>query len=837
MLKKILYQNWKMKRDGEEQDIPALVPGSVYYDLLNHGRMEEPYYRDNEMKALSLMEYDYRYSTEFSVEDEYFQMDEVLLRLEGIDTVAEIWLNGLLLERICNMHRTWDYSVKSLLRKEENLLEVVLKSPTKYIKEMYEKDKMDGMADAMQGFPHIRKAHYMFGWDWGGRFPDAGIFRNVKLLGIRKASFTGCYVTQEHGEKGVSLHVSSKIREAEKAQEVELIHSQQAFEPALSKRRGGVCEDNGYSILVSVMGPDGEVLYKDNKNPDSLPIEEPQLWWPNGYGEQPLYTVKVRLMYEDILCDEWERRIGLRTMTMHIEKDEFGEQFAHMVNGVKIFAMGADYIPEDNILKRVTKERTKKLLEHCKDSHFNCIRVWGGGYYCEDFFYDICDELGIIVWQDFMFACAVYHLTKEFEDNITAEIIDNVRRIRHHACLGLWCGNNEMESFVLTGTWGTENSIKADYIKMYEYIFPRILKEEDPQTFYWPSSPSSGGSFDNPGDDTRGDNHYWDVWHDNKPFTEFRKFKFRYLSEFGFQSFPSVETIKSFTLPEDRNAFSYVMEKHQRNAAANGKIMSYMEQTYLYPTSLDAMVYGSQLLQAEAIRYGVEHFRRYRGRCMGTLYWQLNDCWPVASWASIDYYGRWKALQYYAKRFFAPLMISCEEEGMLSQGNNVNKEPFELEKSVRLNVANETMEEHKVTVKWQLRNNKAEILRQEETFLAVSALSAVWIEKKELPEADIYHQYVSYQMEEDEEIVSEGTVLFCPPKYFNFEEPQLTVEVQGGEIVVIAYAYAKSIEIRNDKDDMILSDNFFDMNAGEKRVKILSGKPDGIRVRSVFDIR
>ena len=275
-----------------------------------------------------------------------------------------------------------------------------------------------------------------------------------------------------------------------------------------------------------------------------------------------------------------------------------------------------------------------------------------------------------------MFACAVYYLTDAFDANIRAEFTDNVRRIRHHASLALWCGNNEMESFVKEGEWVNSPREVADYIKMYEYIIPQVLKAEDPDTFYWPSSPSSGGSFDEPQSPDRGDVHYWDVWHGLKPFTEYRKFLFRYVSEFGFQSFPCMATIERFTEPEDRNPFSRVMEKHQRNASANGRIAEYLSQTYLYPTSFDAFVYASQLLQAQAMQYGVEHWRRHRGRCMGAVVWQLNDCWPVVSWSSIDYYGRWKALHYYEKRFFAPVLISCHEEGILSQNTNINAEHF-----------------------------------------------------------------------------------------------------------------------------------------------------------------
>lgn len=329
--------------------------------------------------------------------------------------------------------------------------------------------------------------------------------------------------------------------------------------------------------------------------------------------------------------------------------------------------MGADYIPEDNLLGRVNKERTRKLLTDCKEANYNTVRIWGGGYYPDDYFYDICDELGLLIWQDFMFACASYELDEAFDKNIREEVRQNVRRLRHHASIGLWCGNNEMETQTLDKCWKPSEKQKCDYIKIFEYIIPQVVKAEDPQGFYWPSSPSSGGNYDNPWDENRGDAHYWDVWHGEKPFTDYRKYRFRYLSEFGFQSFPCLKTVESFTLPEDRNIFSRVMEMHQRNKAANGKIMNYMAQTYLYPGNFETLLYASQLLQAEAIRYGVEHFRRYRGRCMGAVVWQLNDIWPVASWASIDYYGRWKALHYAEKKMFAPILLSCEETGELSE--------------------------------------------------------------------------------------------------------------------------------------------------------------------------
>ncbi|MGN1180785.1 MAG: glycoside hydrolase family 2 protein [Suilimivivens sp.] len=820
MLRFTLNGNWNLKIMGKDSELLPVsgtetkVPGSVYSALLEKKLIPDPFYRDNELKVLPLMDNDFSFCTCFVPEEELFSCDEVLLRFDGIDTLSDIYLNGEFLGSTCNMHRIWEFDVLSGLKRGENELKVVLHSPTKYIKEENEKVYTGGSHECMEGFPHIRKAHCMFGWDWGPRIPDAGIFRDVTLLGIEESRIDSVYVSQIHEEGEVTLDFDVTL---------ELFGKEDAAE-----------------IEVSVISPSGKVYtpnLSENKEDYRIKIDDPQLWWPHGYGKQPLYQVTVTLLSgKGTVLDTWEKKIGLRTLTVNTEQDEWGNCFAHEVNGVKIFAMGADYIPEDNILSRVTAERTRKLLEDAVQANHNCIRVWGGGYYPDDFFFEICDELGLLVWQDFMFACASYELDEEFERNVTQEVIDNVRRIRHHACLALWCGNNEMETQTLDKAWNPSIKQKYDYIKLYEYIIPKILKEEDPVTFYWPSSPSAGGNFDNPWDENRGDTHYWDVWHGNKPFTEYRKFRFRYLSEFGFQSFPCLKTVESFTLPEDRNIFSRVMEMHQRNCAANGKIMNYLSATYLYPKDFDSLLYASQLLQADAIRYGVEHFRRYRGRCMGAVVWQLNDIWPVASWASIDYYGRWKALHYAEKKMFAPVMISCEEMGELSERPYCIAEPAPIEKSARLHVANETMEEVKGVVKWQLCAPDSTILQSGSFEVIVPALDGVWLNKLDFSEYEEREIHLSYQFLVEDRVVSENSCLFTPPKHYYFKDPKLTLTRNGNVLVIQARNYAKNVSIEGVDGDVKLSDNFFDMEAGTHQVEILGGEANEFRLRSVYDI-
>ncbi len=836
MIKQNLNKGWHMRRQKEAAQ-PAVVPGTVYTDLLRNGSMEDPFWKDNEIRALPLMESDYEYEVTFTPGAELLKQDQILLLFDGVDTIADIYLNQEQIGSACNMHRIWEFDVTGVLREKENVLRVVLHSPLRYIREAYARCRTQGSEDAMDGFVHIRKAHCMFGWDWGAHLPDAGIFRPVSLIGVKRARLESVYIIQEHTDDNVVLHFQVESSgDIDGAGGLRPLRYTQGHTVMHAPDGAGGLRPLRY--MVEIREPDGTIREYQN-SPREILIGHPQLWWPNGYGDQPLYTVKVTLYADGEPLDVWERRIGLRTMTVRIEKDQWGESFAHEVNGVAVFAMGADYIPEDHLLGRVTPETTRKLLEQCVAANHNAIRVWGGGYYPEDWFYDLCDELGLIVWQDFMFACAVYELTPEFKANIRQEFIDNVRRLRHHASLGLWCGNNEMEMFVDQGVWVTKKTEVRDYVIMYEQLIPEVLAKYDPQTFYWPASPSSGGAFDEPNSPDRGDVHYWEVWHGNRPFSDYRRYFFRYASEFGFQSLPSRKTIETFTDdPRDLNIFSYVMEKHQRNNGANGKIMKYLQQTYLYPTDFDTLIYASQLLQADAIRYGVEHFRRNRGRCMGAIVWQLNDCWPVISWSSIDYCGRWKALHYAEKRFFAPLLLSCQEESMMTQEADMNREHFDFEKSVRLNVANETMEEQLVQVSWLVRNAKAEVLRDGGVWEGkVPALSSVWLDKVLLPEIDIFSEYVSYEMRKDGQLISDGTVIFSYPKYFRYEDPKLCCRVEGDEIVVKAQAYARSVEILNENEDLILSDNYFDLNGDEKRVKILSGKADKIRVRSVFDIR
>lgn len=889
--------------DIPETPIETVVPSTVYETLLKKELMPDPFYRDNELTALKLMENDFVYETDFSLKNTDREADKIFLRFHGIDTLADIYLDGQLLGSTDNMNRIWEFDITAAVKDDpENAvyhLKVVLHSPTRFIREENEKCPVGGSAESMPGFPHIRKAACMFGWDWGPRLPDAGLFREVTIETVKTARISQLYLTQNHRVTGKTVH-GNTVADVRLTADAEI-----EWTPEASSEQ--------VKIILLVTAPDGSSTLSAESSPidsftDSAPsvgltglncglrcnhvnveltVSDPQLWWPNGYGAQPLYEVKALLVPvsddsgESKPLDVWHRRIGLRTVTMNTDPmpDETfdphmtdqladlddgdnmvlnegakkvyvtdkeakklpGRNFAFEVNGLQIFAMGADYIPEDNILTRQTRERTDMLLASAQESNFNCLRVWGGGYFMDDFFYDVCDERGLLVWHDFMFACASYELNEAFEANVAAEIRQNIRRLRSHASIALWCGNNEMETQYEGLAWPKSRKQYYDYIRLYEYIIPKIVKEEDPMTFYWPSSPCSGGNFENSNAENVGDVHYWGVWHGNEPFTAYRKHHYRFLSEFGFQSFPALQTIRRFTTEGDRNIYSRVMEMHQRNTAANGKIVNYISQTYLYPKNFDELLYCSQLLQADAIRYGVEHFRRFRGTCMGTVVWQLNDIWPVASWASVDYYGNWKALQYAEKRMFAPVLLSCEEHGEIDQKPHVNSLPQPVDISADLHVANETAESVSGVVKWALRLPDSSIVRDGEFSVTAPAYGGVWLPHLDFNGQDPLKVHLEYSLTVDGTVISSGTSLFCAPKHYQFLDPDLTVSVDRDTVTVTAKNYAKSVSVETENGILRLDDNFIDMEAGTKSFQILPGRDftdvDGKAVSGAFRVR
>lgn len=815
-----LDRNWKLRRIGEERWLDAIVPGSVFQDLLRAGIMQDPYYRDNEEEVEAHAVGDYEYRTSFEAEEAWLRGDAVELVCEGLNTLAFVELNGVELARTDNMHRKYVWDVRHLLHPGGNTLRIVFHSSLNYIRDRQRERPIWGQFHTLAGFPHLRKASYMFGWDWGPVIPDMGIWQDIYVRLGSRARLADVHVRQHHEPGQVNLTANVQVeglgeRMPEAAPTAELEWRLTAPDGSETAARSSV-QASGRAADVSL----------------EIAVRDPKLWWPNGLGTPALYKSEMRLLVDGVLRDERKLELGLREIRLRTDPDEEQDEnqnqneakgasaFTFVVNGVPIFAKGANYIPEDNFTGRYSAERTERLIRDSAAANFNMIRVWGGGLYPSDSFYELCDRYGLIVWQDFMFACANYSLDGGMRETIREEAVRHIRRLRHHACLGLWCGNNEIE--MAWCEWGIpeDGALRRDHVALFEELLPELVARHDPDTAYWPSSPSSGGGFDDPTAEHRGDAHYWDVWHGLKPFADYRKYRFRFVSEFGFQSFPSLKTVESFTLPEDRNIFSYVMEKHQKNDAANGKILYYLSETFRYPKDFDSLLYASQLLQGEAIRYGVEHWRRIRGRCMGTLYWQLNDCWPVASWASIDYFGRWKALHYYAKRFYAPELVSAEEEGA----------------AVRLWLTNDRAEEAAGMLRWQLRDAGGTVLEAGELEMVVAPLSSVqaaaldYADRAALNRGFVREHYASYQWVRDGQVVSEGSVLLCPPKHFQFRQPRLEASVAEDDrhwrITVCSDVYVKAVELDFQDADVVWEDNYFDLHGGNAGKTLTVAKAD-----------
>lgn len=783
------------------ESVDMQIPGTVLSGLLAAGKIKDPFYRTNEDATRALFWKDYVFTRTFDVDEELLAQQHIVLVCEGLDTLAEISINGTFLAKTDNMHRTWKFQAKKLLHPGKNEIQIVFRSVLRFIEDYpYEAHKKINYipCGSMKGNQLLRKAHSMFGWDWGPQTIDAGIFRDIYLQGYSHARIEDIRIHQQHA-KNVSVQTSITLSESVPGQKLCVELSEDGADKPLQTK---LCKTNADGVAAV-----------------DFVIENPKLWWPNDYGDQPLYIVRTTLLDEDgTSLESITRRIGLRTLTISQEKDEWGNEFAFCVNGVKIFTRGGNYIPDDCLYTRITEKKLDYILESCRRAHFNCVRVWGGGYYPSDAFYDLCDEKGLIVWQDLMYACNVYDVTDAFAENCRQETYDNVRRLRHHASLGLWCGNNEIES--AWDHWGDFQKetpyLRADYIRLFEEVLPKAVQEADGETFYWHSSPSSGGCFDNPDDANRGDTHYWDVWHGQKPFTDYRKYFFRFCSEFGFQSFPCAKTANSFTLEDDRNIFSRVMESHQKNDAANGKMLYYLSENLRYPKDLTHLLYASQVLQGMAIKYGVDHWRRNRGRCMGTLYWQINDDWPAPSWSSIDYFGRWKALHYMAQKFYAPHAVSMTLE----------------DHRCHVYFSNESFETTEYSLTLSIRDLSGNVLETYETKGNSPAFSAIetavvdicsWEDQKD----DVFLEAVIHT--KDQKVLKDVETL-VPYKYLNLKNPVISTEAEETNDAFILHissdCFAPFVALDFDDADVIFSDNFFHLT--DKTVQDIIVKKEDI---------
>lgn len=803
MIYQTLNGTWLINEKGSEAYIEGKIPGSVLSALLIQHRLQDPFYGLNEYPTREIFRSDFYFTREFDVMPELMSQERIYLCCKGIDTLAKIYINDMPIGRTENMHRTYYFNITGYLRPVGNRITIEIDSPIEYIENL-----RPGLNKAVHFTPqgsmkdsrYLRKSHCMMGWDFAAQLPDAGIWRSIDLVGYSMIRLDEAEIIQHHDKKSVNLeiNVSAEVfRNDPFIIQAELITPEGRISAITETMVGGQCTMN-------------------------MEIESPKIWWPNGFGEHPLYTVSIYAL--DMNGNQWDSktyRIGLRTITVSRDGDEWGRDFSIKVNNVKIFAMGANYVPEDSIYSFITKEKIDYLLKACVRSNFNTIRVWGGGYYPSDTFYDLCDEYGLIVWQDLMFADNLYELNDDFRRNVEAEVIDNLKRLRSHACLGLVCGNSGIEALWTDRADVADHPqpVRADYVRLFEEIIPSLMEQYAPSVFYWPSSPSSGGGFVNPNDETNGDSHYWGLWRGGMPVAEFGGHSMRFCSEFGFQSYPSIKTVKSFTKDTDRNLFSEVMESHQKEPGAGGKMMEYMSYNFLFPKDFESLLYITQIMQGLAVKSAVEHMRRNRGQCMGALYWQLNDSWPVASWSSIDYFGRYKALQYMAKNFFAPIAGSIERNGDI----------------VSVYIQNETRDIEVRRVKISLQTFEFRLLHEVEYEVEVKPFEAVKVcEINYTPYIEGLENRVFMEanfIDEDDNVVNTETEVFVPYKRLALDLSSISysvIELVDEYVIrMMSGGFAAFVELDLKQADAIFSDNFFHLTS--KREKAVRLKKSDIR--------
>lgn len=752
LLKKIdLCGEWYLS-GGNFHKIPARVPGCVHTDLLANNLIDDPYFADNEKKIMWIGETDWSYERNFTVDSSIIDSEIVILRCEGLDTLAAVYINGSKVGESDNMFRIWEFDIKKYLTGGQNHIRIVFHSTIPYIREKAEKRKLwhpGAGHHRIEDSNQIRKMQCNYGWDWGPMLVTCGIWRKIEIQAYDDVKIEDIHIIQEHMNNKVILNVSAGL-------------SRKPLRPV-----GGCLIMSFQNEIVYETG----WTFSEAETSISFEVPDPKLWWPNNMGPQNLYRIVFSVKGDAGVLDEVEKTIGLRTLKLVTKPDQWGESFYFEVNSVPFFAKGANWIPADTFVTRITPGFYEKLLRDAAKANMNMLRVWGGGIYESDIFYDLCDKLGICIWQDFMFACASYPAyDEEYMLSVEKEAEDNVKRIRHHACLALLCGNNEIEQIegCITDSADEGGMTWDEYKNLFDELLPGVIKKHAPYVSYWPSSPHTPGNRNDYNNPHRGDAHLWGVWHERKPFEWYRECEHRFNSEFGFQSFPSPETVKEYTRPEDWNISSYIMEYHQRSPIGNDAIIQYMLSWFRLPPNFNMQLYLSQILQGEAMRYAVEHWRRSIPRGMGTLYWQLDDCWPGPSWSSIDYKGNWKALHYQARKFFAPVLISGVEDRKTG--------------IVEIYLNNDYLHDISGIVSWKLYCSDGSIVADGEFPVSIKGNSVQkvnvldlkeWLNKAGERNALLYIKFAG-----NDRVESDNTIIFVPPKHLELKKPEFKMKIE-----------------------------------------------------------
>lgn len=744
---------WIFRRADSDQSYEAQVPGCVHTDLRRNDLIPDPFWGSNELDLQWIEETDWVYSRTFDVAADLLTHEHVELVADGLDTLATVTLNGKEIARTENMFVGYRWDVRPLLHEGENTLTIAFANPMDYIRARQAQHNFPEWNDPVGGSSNIRKEQCSFGWDWGPRFATSGIWKSISLHAWNTNRITHVGIAQDHADGAVTLQVTPEFATDAPAR----------VRCRLTYNGATVAEAEGEGTIA-------------------LSVDQPHLWWPNGHGEQPLYTLEVTLLDGDQPLDSWQRRIGLRTIELDRHPDEWGESFQFVVNGRPIFAKGANWIPNHSFVASVTRDDYRNVLASAADANMNMLRIWGGGIYEMEDFYDLCDELGLLIWQDFMFACSLYPGDDHFLSLVEQEAAYQVARLAHRACLALWCGNNEIEQ--MPGEIVATPERKRDYERVFYDLLPAAVERWDGTAPYWPGSPHNPEGYEQGFNNERaGDAHFWDVWHARFPVKRYEEMKFRFCSEFGMQSYSSPTVAATFCPPDEMNVFGPAMENHQKNAAGNQIIFDYVSRLYRYPKDYASLSYLSQLNQAYCMRIGIEHFRRSMPRTMGALYWQLNDCWPVFSWSSLEFGGRWKALHWEARRFFAPALVSAHVLGdeRAGKGNYLHSTIHDID----LYTVYDAVEDAEGTLNWSLYTIDDEIVDGGSMPVALRYGESVKQTTLDFADAIKVHTrqrlYLRVWLEIDGEVASEQTVFLTAPRFVELRRSPIATTVEPTE--------------------------------------------------------
>lgn len=825
----VLDKGWEFSQAGSNEWMSARVPGTVHQDLLDHGRLPDPFYGMNEQKVQWVEKEDWLYRTVFTVTADQLKSDAAWLTFEGLDTYADIYLNGSLLLKADNMFVGHKLAVKDVLREGENRLMIRFRSPVEETAPQWDTDGFNYPADndhsEKRMSVYTRKAPYSYGWDWGIRLATSGIWRPVKLTFCNGAAIDDFFVRQQEVTEQVAkvdnLLEINNVTSTSKEAQVKVVYAYGGQADTLTRT----------------------VVLQPGKNSLSMPawIEKPHLWMPNGWGDPALYTFTATVSVDGKEVASREEAIGLRSIRVVMEDDKDGKSFYFEVNGKPMFAKGSNYIPGDALLPNMTGERYARLFEDIRAANMNMVRVWGGGIYEDDRFYEEADRNGILVWQDFIFACTTYPHDPTFLKRVSEEAVYNMRRLRNHASLAMWCGNNEIYEGMRYWGWKDKYSpvvwkeMTEGYDVLFRQLLPELVEANDPGRFYMHGSPYEA-NWGRPESWKIADSHNWGTWYGQKPFESLDTEIPRFMSEYGFQAFPEMKTIRMFASPEDYELESPVMNAHQKASIGNFLIKKTMALYYKVPEKFEDLIYAGLILQGQGMRHGIEAHRRHRPYCMGSLPWQLNDSWPVVSWSSIDYYGNWKAMHYQIRRAFAPILVDA-----IKEGNNLS-----------YYIMSDRLTDEELTLNLELMDFNGKVYRKQKVDGLLPANTSKLFYQEPVEQAlagrdsatTFMHMVVKSKKGE---VLSDEIYYFAYPKDQLLPKTPLHWQVKQKkgycEVTVKADKLARDIFIEVPVQGVRFSDNFFDLLPGQKK-KVIITSPDGksldhlqVTVRQLSDVQ